>query len=480
MLDTIKLGIPLSSAQHGQIKTLAEKNECWQWILHNPVTGELLFRRTKGIATTDGESFHRQLRWDMPNEYSDDCKLILEFSVPKYWYGHNIRLLYDFAEPLRCLKVALENQFGLRGKKRLPDIMTWLTLRVDVCYTWQFPSQRIAQSYLDSLKRLHYPRKKPTYYPTGILFAGNTFSVKFYLKAPEFRNHDRKEMLKSGASLEWINHCEEIADGVLRFEATLRGKFLSRHKIRTVADILRPVEYIEWLGEPPPSDDMIRAIVASHVLCSHLFKQLPSDPSSAIDTLLPQILGQKPLAIMLKDGLDIPYEEFVLKDCPFSPLLRELPDELQNVTIKAGCLGWRKGEKLALLGQSLLSKFVSGNSGMQQVDEIETKLMQTFKPVKAARLVSFWLYVQRFGSTKTKDVFGDRSYYYTKSELRKAGISLIEPPSGNAITVIDRKFMRDFELKIPSPFVTNKVDDFRDSCNVLNYVPKMSGYDEQA
>lgn len=482
MLDTIKLGIPLTQSQHTKVKGLADKNDCWQWILHNPVTGELLFRRTKGLATTDGQSFHRQLRWDIPHDYSPtDCKLTLEFSVPKYWYGQNIHLLYDFVEPIRQLKAALDRQFGFKGKGRLPDVMTWRVLRLDLCYAWRFPSQRLAQSFLDSLKHLHFPRKRPIYYPTAILFAGKTYSVKFYLKLPEFRNHDRKEMLKANASLEWVNHCESIADGILRFEATLRQKYLKRHNIQTLANLIKPVEYIEWIEGIPPKDELLRAIVIYRIIGDYLAKKIPSDPMKAIEFLLPQLLGQKPLTVKLKNGLNLSFEEFTINPHDTDGLLiRQLPDELQTTTIEAGCIHYRSTDKLTAIAQFLLTKFIGENAGMQKVDEIKSKLMEAYKPVKAARLVSFWLYVQRFGSVEAKEIFGKRSYYYTKAELKKAGISMIEPPSGKNITVLDRDFMQQFRLEIPSEYVTNKVDDFRDHGNVLNFVPKMSGYDEQA
>lgn len=479
MLDTVKLAIPITEKQHAKIKAFADKADCWQWILHNSATGEILFRRTKGLALTDSQSFHRQLRWDIPHEYSTDARLMLEFSLPKYWYGHNIHLLYDFLEPLRWLKASLEKQFGLKASGRLPAIEVWQLLRLDVCYAWRFPSQRLAQSFLDSLKHLHFPWKKPTYYPTAILFAGKTYSVKFYLKLPEFRTHDRKEMLKSNAALEWVNHCEAIADGVLRFEATLRQKYLRRQKIVTVGDLTRSVEYVEWLESSPPDNDLLRAIIFMKVLGDYMQSQIPSDPKEAVPFLLSQI-ERGGDAINLKTGTNIQFDGFRLNEIhksSISGLVSELPPDLRNFEVEPGCVGYRIEDKLTSISRRLLIKFIGENACMQRIDEIETKLMQVYKPVKAARLVSFWLYVQRFGSVKAKDVFGKRSYYYTKGELKKAGISLIEPPSGNNITVLDKDFMQQFRLEIPSQFVTNKFDDFRNSSNVLNFVPKVSGLD---
>jgi hypothetical protein len=64
--------------------------------------------------------------------------------------------------------------------------------------------------------------------------------------------------------------------------------------------------------------------------------------------------------------------------------------------------------------------------------------------------------------------------------MKKAGVTLIEPPNAKTITVIESDFFQNFNLEVPSEHVTNKVDDFRNGSNVLNFVPRMSGYDEQA
>jgi hypothetical protein len=37
--------------------------------------------------------------------------------------------------------------------------------------------------------------------------------------------------------------------------------------------------------------------------------------------------------------------------------------------------------------------------------------------------------------------------------------------------------MSQFVMKIPSEFVTNRVDDFRESGNILNLVPRLSNPD---
>lgn len=478
MLDTVKLGIPLTEKQHSIIQASADKADSWQWVQINNSTGDILFRRTKGLATTDGQSFHRQLRWDVPYTYSDDARLMIEFSIPKYWYGHNIRLLYDFLAPLQLLKQTLEDQFGLKGKGRLADVETWGLARLDICYAWKLPSQKLAQSYLDSLKRLHFPWKKPIIYPTAILFPGKTYSAKFYLKLPEFMQHDRKEMLKSHAALEWVDYCENLAEGVLRNEITCRQRFLKRQGIRTVADLLKQVEYVEWLENVPPENDLLRAVVFTKVMGDYMKPKIPDDPALAVPYLMNQ-LENGGTDFVLRSGTNISFEGFRLNEVKsiHTFLIEALPPELQNFEVKPGSIIYQTERKPIAILKGMLTKFIGENARMQPVDAIEAKLMESYKPVKASRLVSFWLYVQKFGSAKTKENYGKRSYYYNRNELKKAGISLIEPPTGNNITVLDRDWLQQFSLEIPSPHATNQYDDWRDSENVLNFVPKVSGVD---
>lgn len=456
MIDTLKLGIPLSESQYRRIRQIASDCDRWQWVLMNEFSGDLLFRRVSGIARTDGESFHRELRWDIPARYEPDCKLTLEFSVPKYWYGHNIHLLYEFVGVLRHLKKALENQFNLKTRAKLPDVLTWQVFRVDICYNWKFPTQQSCHQFLESLKRLRFPQKKPIIYPTAIMFGGATYSLKFYEKLPEFRKHDLKEMMKAKANLEWVNHCEDLADGVLRAEATLRRQYLKRKDIHTVKDLTRSVQHLEWTeGKMPASDAEKQAIV--FVALGLKLKAEGAKPNSS-DPGTP-----------LYDGMEFSVPPFELN---FNDTIYKQSEPFK--------LTFRKRNNLVAILQYLLTKFVGEDAGMQTVDQIQLKLLQIYKPVKAARLVSIWLYVQRFSSDEARQIFGRDSFDRARREMKKAGVSLIEPPQAKAITVLERDFFQNFRLEVPSQHVTNKVDDFRDSGNILNFIPKMSGYDERA
>lgn len=438
MLDTIKLGIPLNKKQFNCIHRIALTAERPQWTLLYPQTGELRFRRIKGLAKTDQHSFHREVMWDIPGIYiQDETYLTVELSLPKLWYGHNIHLLYGFVNAIAHLKQLLEQQFKFKRNK-LTDLMTWQIWRLDGCYAWRMLSQQLAQQVLDSLKHLHYPRKKPIIYPTSLVFAGRTYTVKFYLKLPEFKQHDLKALKKAKASDDWIKHLEAKADGVMRYEATLRRMYLERQNIKTVGDLVQPITQAVW--DENLNHEGFNPVMAMWIISAHQMAQ-GLNPQSG-----------------LEEGLYLSAPPIVVTGPGWTYIHR------------GGGFKVRKRDNLTEILQYLLTKFIGENVSMQHVDEVRANLLAVYKPVKAARLVSVWLYVQRFGTAETKQAFGERSYYYSKAEMKKAGVSLIEPPEN--VTTIDGDFLRSFRMEVPSPYVTNKVDDFRDSDNILNYVPK--------
>jgi len=293
------------------------------------------------------------------------------------------------------------------------------------------------------------------------MFAGVSYSLKFYEKLPEFKQHDRKEMLKAKTDLAWINHCEDLADGVLRTEATLRRKYLKRQGIYTVDDLTRSIQQYEWLeGAMPESEEDQIATIYTAVSLRLIERGV--DINAVIN-------GTSNSATPLEDGMEFPVPPFQL--------------DVNGVFYERAeptTLTFRRRDNLVAILQYFLTKFVGDQAGMQTVDEVQLKLMEVYKPVKAARLVSIWLYVQRFSSAEAREIFGRQSFDYSKREMKKAGVTLIEPPNAKSITVIERDFFQNFKLEVPSEHVTNKEDDFRNGGNILNFVPKMSGYDERA
>jgi hypothetical protein len=453
MLDTIRVCIPLTPHQHRQIKRVADARDGFQWAQVNPVTGEIRFVRVGGLADVDdGHSYHRELRWDIPPAWFDsqNCGLTLEFSIPKFWYGSNVHLLYDFLKALSYLKELLDKLFSLKGKSKLPDPIEWLLKRVDICYAWRFPSQSNAEAYLDSLAHLRFPRKKPTIHPgETIFFKGATYSLKFYLKLPEFRAHDLRELVKSGANYDWINHLEAKADGVLRCEATLRSQYLRAKKLRTIGDLLQKEHRFTWdeaLGKSEGFNPELSFAACLSTWCglygTHTIEQVISRPGTSLPS------GTR---------LEAP------------PGLRLVFRGMNYVHPGGGGI-YEVTDKTTAILQGIILKFIGENSQMENHHQVREKLRAHFKPVKAARLLGVWLYVQKFGVTQAREEFGRDSFDRSRRDLRQAGISLVEMPKN--LTVLDTNFLAQFRLQIPSPHVTNRVDDFRESDNVLNFVPR--------
>ena len=429
MLDTLKFAIPLTDKQHDRILSVVFESNREQWALFSPTTGEFSFRRMLGLAEMDSESFHREIRWDIPGRYiPDDTYLVVEFSLPKFWYGHNVSLLHDPIRPLNHFKQLVEKQLRLTRLK-LPPVESWLLRRADLCYAWQCPNQTVAQIVLDNLKHLHYPRKQPHIYDTGILFKARTYSVKFYLKHPEFRRHDLKHLVDSGASLEWVNYVEQKAEGILRYEATLRANYLRQRKIKTITDLLK-TSFTASKFRFHTDDIELKTV---------------EEQMSFLTAVIQWNLANKKVVADEKGLLHLKDNQVL--DSPLGSIT-----VIQRTVIQE-------------LLQFFLNKFV-GDKGMQLVSEVEAKLEAKFKPIKAARLLSMWLYVQRFGSQKAKEKFGARTYYYAKADMKKADVSLVELDEN--VIKLSPGFFQEFKPQVPSDYVTNRYDDFRDGDNLLN------------
>jgi hypothetical protein len=439
MLDTIRVAIPLSEGQHSKIRSSALVEDKDQWTLFNPISGEMRFLRHRGVIEKDGESYHRDIRWDLPERYyKDKTSLTVELSLPKFFYSHNIRLLYDWTQALQTLKREIEKHFHIR----LPSAETWTVQRADICYAWDTPSQRSAQAILDALKRIHYPRKKPIIYDTSIQFTGATYSFKIYLKHPEFIQHDRKVLVAAKARSSWIDRLEKMAEGVIRVEATLRTKYLRRKGITTVADLLALETSAHWdldCDEVPKNFNSHAAMFM--VTAYHMENDLEAESNRKLGIETP-----------IKDGM-----------CLKAPKLKLTLDGVE-FDFPGGSMILRKESKLTKYLQYFLGKFLGENRGMDEPAKVKEKLLKVYGSAKAMRLLGFWLHVQRFGTEDAKREYTKTVFYGNKSDLKKAGVSVLETIQ----TTIDDKFIENFKLDVPSVYVVNKVDDYSDHEHVIN------------
>jgi hypothetical protein len=482
MLDTVKLGIPLTERQHTTLLARIRATADPQWVLWHPQTNEIDFKRVRGLARLENQSFHRNVNWDIPEVFNEGFTFFtLELSLPKYFYGHNIALLYDFVGALNLLKKELSKQL----RCNLCDVMEWQLWRVDCCYAWDLGTYQSASIMLDSIKHLDFPRKTKTIYETAITYTRGTFSLKFYLKYPEFRKHDVQALVKKGIDLAWIEHWEELSKPVLRFEATLRRQYLQNHGFQTVADLVRPHYSFELKGDWPIAS--AEQTIGLEVTLLHL-----------------QAESGLPLEQVLKDGLTIkqPNQAFLIgshqpdtpalpdletwtermhrtRNQPFGGAIEKpaevdpqtgLPSTLHAHGIYYGSeersVTVRVHENPAILLSGFLTKLLGESHAMNTEHQVKAILLENFKATKATRLIGFWLYVQRFGSNDAKEHFGKTPYYDAKKDLKSVGISLVEPPVATLSFNTER--LLNFKFQVPSPYVTNVVDDFRDSENVAN------------
>lgn len=450
MLDTIKFGIPLSKHQHKKLSKLVYQNEDWQWVMLNQKTGDLRFVRLKGLFKCDQQSFRREIFWDISETYvENETFLTIELSLPKYWYGHNIHLLFGWYEVIQEIKKQFEKQLNCRFSK----IDDWKLWRVDICYAWRCPSQQAAKSLLDSIKKLDYPRKKPIIYGDSIMFTGRTYSLKFYLKLPEFIEHDRKALLKDNARLEWINYLEKKADSVIRCEATLRRQWLKKNCLDTIADLTKNKQYIYF-------DDEIKENYLD--IDEDLGIQLCVASSIVNYMNVSCRFGANTEKIFLRSSL--------LDDNngSYRFYAPEHDYEVNGVKqhFKGGGFNVITKPVTVEILSNLITKLIGDYKGMNNIDTVEEKILKKYKNCRAVKLIGFWLFVQRKGIKAAKELYGHDSFYRCRSDLKKAGVGLVTPPK---LINASERFQKEFEFILPSEYGTNKFDDFRDSDNLLNF-----------
>ena len=213
MIDTIKFRIPIDSKLYNQIK--AKSIEFTK--RDNEIDHEFVKILTKQFHVG---SFDRHINLRL----FDDEYLFMEFSLPKIYYGHNVFLIsaeqvFPICNQVRQTLVKLFGNF--------PDCIFWEICRVDFCYAWKLPSEYVAEQVLNIFRGIVIPKKQTHFYDTTVMWFGRTQSIKFYLKYPEFYEHDFKELKKQGFNDLAYNFLS-ISEGVLRFEVTLRNIALVR------------------------------------------------------------------------------------------------------------------------------------------------------------------------------------------------------------------------------------------------------------
>ena len=213
MIDTIKFKIPIDNDIFSRIE-----RKSIEFNKHdNEIDRTFIQILTKKIKVG---SFDRHINIKV----FDNEQVFLEFSAPKIFYGHNVFLVAPEQIIFIC-KTVHETLVKTFGKFPRPEF--WEINRIDFCYAWKLPSEYVAEQVLNIFRGITVNRKKTHFYDTTVMYTGRTQSIKFYLKHPEFYEHDFKELKKEGKTDLAYNFLN-ISEGVLRFEVTLRNIALVR------------------------------------------------------------------------------------------------------------------------------------------------------------------------------------------------------------------------------------------------------------
>lgn len=157
--------------------------------------------------------------------------IFLELSLPKFVFGHNVFMLYP--QEVEMVIYRLWAELNRTYNTKFPTPETWELYRLDLCYSWKLSSQSDAQAVLNRIKTFKFPYKRKETYRTGVFHKGGRLhSVKFYLKQPEFMKHDFKALKENSKTIEKAYSFADWSGGVLRFEVTLKRRFIVREFTR--------------------------------------------------------------------------------------------------------------------------------------------------------------------------------------------------------------------------------------------------------
>lgn len=215
MIDTVRFLIPVDKKQFALIRLKSKETMRFN---HDTKNIEAHY----WTVSTNLGSFQRGI-----NIFLSDLKqdqISIELSLPKYFYGHNIYLLYE-SQLQECLSRLFSDLFEYFGS--FPDLSLWKVQRLDLCYAWKYRTQEQADQILSTIRSFKYPRKRVSFFDTSVMYIGSSYSVKWYLKAPEFHKHDFREMKLR--DLDRAYQLLGFSEGVLRFEVTLRKASFKTH-----------------------------------------------------------------------------------------------------------------------------------------------------------------------------------------------------------------------------------------------------------
>lgn len=147
----------------------------------------------------------------------------IEGSYHKFSLGYNSHNgFYDFQFIAERFIEIVEFCYSIS----LPDIDKWFLQRVDIAICFDLQTQENVKSYINSLSRCNYPRRKMKFFnDESIYLSGTSTTLKIYNKLLEFNKHDFNRLKKTNFDL--INYINTI-NGFLRYECEIKKKKLEQ------------------------------------------------------------------------------------------------------------------------------------------------------------------------------------------------------------------------------------------------------------
>jgi II/X family phage/plasmid replication protein len=259
MIDTIGLKIPIDQDIYSsllQLMTVTQRID--------KTTGEIEFEYHNSKLDFSCPSWSHKVMFKATDEYwtydetsrhpvkdNGQPHIVLEFSVPKILFGHNLVsaapcLIYA---ALHSVRDYFERVYGIL----LPMPNDWYCYRLDTCANFILADEQQGRSLISYLQRLNYPRKpKATYEDTGLYFPSRHHTLKIYLKGPEFKKHDLQRFNNDKKAAENLYLAQQIVRVEVEHRKRLRyitQKYQAEHglKLDTFESYPRMADLIEMI-----------------------------------------------------------------------------------------------------------------------------------------------------------------------------------------------------------------------------------------
>jgi hypothetical protein len=192
-------------------------------------------------------------------------KLTVEVSIPKFLFGHNVKLVTN--EDIDYFLIKL-NHYLLAKFHAYPrhDSKHWKIQRMDVC--WNFQVGGAVQEYIHAFHQIHISKYTTRTY-------GENETVEWMNQSKRMCFYDKeKEVLAKKGNEEVLG----LSHGILRFEAKISDKNLKRYSQN------------RWAGELL-TEDVAKSFLLSHLQRFGIDRQLIITSRLAIADKLIQAYG---------------------------------------------------------------------------------------------------------------------------------------------------------------------------------------------